>query len=263
MSSSSCCRFSDSARSFPTDQTSTRKSGGVVVLHHLAWLLFHFLFGANIKHQHVNTPQEAPGAWHMKTKRTCSMHPEIANLPLCYFPQASSVNLKRWFTTSTRVRYVWSAAVEHYTQFKEADSHSMYSLRRCMVVTRLYNLPYHLQSPLIFGSGLDLCGILWVYILYLYLFHFNEDSSVALVLLFGGVLKFAAFLYTGRKTPTTDEVCDALQKIRTDYPHLEATDVSDLTNKTAETGAALANCGMPPRWQSDACSSLGYSSPSA
>jgi len=47
----------------------------------------------------------------------------------------------------------------------------------------------------------------------------------------GDCLQFAAFLYTGRKTPTTDEVCDALTRIRTDYPHLEATEVGDLIQK--------------------------------
>jgi len=38
--------------------------------------------------------------------------------------------------------------------------------------------------------------------------------------------QFAAFMFTGRKTPTTDEVCDALNAIKEAYPTLEATDVS-------------------------------------
>jgi hypothetical protein len=38
--------------------------------------------------------------------------------------------------------------------------------------------------------------------------------------------QFHNFLYTGKRTPTTDEVCAALDDIKTNYPDLEATEVS-------------------------------------
>ena len=38
--------------------------------------------------------------------------------------------------------------------------------------------------------------------------------------------QFSAFLATGKRTPTTDEVCDALTAIKEAYPMLEPTDVS-------------------------------------
>jgi len=52
-------------QSFPTDRTSTRKKW----LHHFGLIVVvSLLVPTNIKHQHVNTPQEAPGPW---LKHTC------------------------------------------------------------------------------------------------------------------------------------------------------------------------------------------------
>ena len=36
---------------------------------------------------------------------------------------------------------------------------------------------------------------------------------------------FRGFMSTGKRTPSTDEVCDALNAIKERYPHLEATEV--------------------------------------
>jgi hypothetical protein len=40
--------------------------------------------------------------------------------------------------------------------------------------------------------------------------------------------QFASFMASGKKTPTTDEVCAALEAIKEAYPKLDATDVSVL-----------------------------------
>ena len=40
--------------------------------------------------------------------------------------------------------------------------------------------------------------------------------------------QFHAFMYTGRRTPTTDEVCAALDDIKNNNPDLEATEMASL-----------------------------------
>ena len=41
-----------------------------------------------------------------------------------------------------------------------------------------------------------------------------------------GSPQFQAFLYNGQMTPTTDQVCDALEEIKKNYPKLEATEMA-------------------------------------
>jgi hypothetical protein len=44
---------------------------------------------------------------------------------------------------------------------------------------------------------------------------------------------FRSFLASGKRTPTTDEVCDALTAIKSQYPHLEATEVNTTTGEAS------------------------------
>ena len=64
----------------------------------------------------------------------------------------------------------------------------------------------------------------------------SEDNSLisllAKMIYLVGSPQFQAFLHNGQMTPTTDQVCDALEEIKKNYPKLEATQMAAMLRQT-------------------------------